>query len=101
MKAYAAIGLLLSVPASAQSFVNVSTAVGVQQHFCLDVNRICGGVAFFDYDNDGYDDLYLTGGDEPDHLYRNLGNGHFQDVTEEAGLGFVGGSRTVGVATGA
>ena len=99
MKVYPALFLLVWVPASAQSFVNVSASAGVK-HFCLDSNRVCGGVAFFDYDNDGDDDLYLTGGDQPDHLYRNLGNGHFQDVTEEAGLGFVGRSRTVGVATG-
>jgi len=44
------------------------------------------GVAVGDYDNDGYDDLYVTsfGGN---HLYHNNGNGTFTDVTETAGVG--------------
>jgi tetratricopeptide (TPR) repeat protein len=56
-----------------------------------------GGVAVLDYDNDGWPDLYLTqgcrwplrAGDDTyrDRLFRNLGDGHFADVTESAGLG--------------
>ena len=44
------------------------------------------GVAVGDYDNDGYEDLYVTayGGNK---LYRNNGNGTFTDVTEKAGVG--------------
>src|SRR6266404_9316923 len=44
------------------------------------------GVAVGDYDNDGYEDLYVTayGGN---HLYHNNGNGTFTDVTEKAGVG--------------
>jgi hypothetical protein len=44
------------------------------------------GVAVGDYDNDGYDDLYVTayGGNR---LYHNNGNGTFSDVTEKAGVG--------------
>ncbi len=59
-----------------------------------------GGAAFLDYDQDGFIDLYvcsgtwvegLSSGDKPDkmphnHLYHNLGNGTFEDVTKEAGL---------------
>lgn len=53
-----------------------------------------GGVALFDYDNDGWLDIFLTGGtlltgDPPEatnRLYRNLGNGKFEDVTDKAGL---------------
>ena len=42
------------------------------------------GAAVGDFDNDGFDDLFVTGwGDQ--RLYRNLG-GRFQDVTERAGL---------------
>ncbi|MEO2020550.1 MAG: FG-GAP-like repeat-containing protein [Pirellulaceae bacterium] len=56
-----------------------------------------GGVAVLDYDGDGWPDIYLTqgcswppgsaAGQHRDHLYRNLGNGKFADVTETAGLG--------------
>jgi hypothetical protein len=43
------------------------------------------GVAVGDYDNDGYEDLYVTayGGNK---LYHNNGNGSFTDVTEKAGV---------------
>ncbi|MGC2638524.1 MAG: CRTAC1 family protein [Acidobacteriaceae bacterium] len=44
------------------------------------------GVAVGDYDNDGYEDLFVTslGGN---HLYHNNGNGTFTDVTAKAGVG--------------
>ena len=38
-----------------------------------------------DYDNDGRDDLFVTYYGQ-NALYRNLGNGKFRDVTQEAGL---------------
>jgi len=58
-----------------------------------------GGAAFLDYDQDGYIDLYVTSGtwvkgfsksEKPsslpeNHLYRNLKNGTFEDVTKKAG----------------
>lgn len=59
------------------------------------------GAAFLDYDQDGFIDLYvcngtwvkgLSSGDKPEvmphnHLYHNLGNGTFEDVTKKAGVG--------------
>jgi enediyne biosynthesis protein E4 len=54
------------------------------------------GVAIFDYDNDGWPDIFfvngtklgtLPRGNEPsNHLYRNNHDGTFTDVTEKAGL---------------
>jgi hypothetical protein len=56
-----------------------------------------GGVAIFDYDNDGRPDIYLVNGSTMGALrgkekapraalYRNLGNWKFEDVTEKAGV---------------
>jgi hypothetical protein len=42
-------------------------------------------VAVGDFDNDGFDDLYVTGFDR-NHLYHNRGDGTFIDVTREAGV---------------
>jgi hypothetical protein len=44
------------------------------------------GAAVGDYDNDGYEDLYVTGYGG-NHLYHNNGNGTFTDVTEKSGTG--------------
>lgn len=57
------------------------------------------GTFFFDFDSDGYEDLYVSNGkvetfewlanleEDPSPLFRNLGNGSFQDVSLEQGLG--------------
>jgi len=70
-----------------------------------DLNNIvessCGGAAFLDYDQDGYIDIYVCSGtwlkgftksEKPEklpenHLYRNRGDGTFEDVTRKAGVG--------------
>jgi len=52
------------------------------------------GVAVADFDNDGWDDIYVTGYGG-NVLYRNLGNCRFEDVTEKAGV------RVGGFSTGA
>ena len=44
------------------------------------------GVAVGDYDNDGYEDVYVTAY-SGNKLYHNNGNGTFSDVTEAAGVG--------------
>ncbi|HEY7096616.1 MAG TPA: CRTAC1 family protein [Terriglobales bacterium] len=50
------------------------------------------GIAVADFDNDGWDDIYVTGYGH-NVLYRNLGNCKFQDVTAKAGVA-VGGFST-------
>ena len=66
------------------------------------------GVAFFDYDNDGWPDIFLVNGttlegfprgQEPsNHLFRNKHDGTFEDVTRRAGLVQSGSGQGVAVA---
>jgi hypothetical protein len=51
----------------------------------LDVPMYGLGVAVGDYDNDGYDDLFISAVGQS-HLFHNNGNGTFTDVTKAAGL---------------
>ena len=51
----------------------------------LDIEILGMGVAVGDYDNDGYDDLFVTAVGQS-HLFHNNGNGTFTDVTQKAGL---------------
>lgn len=55
------------------------------------------GVCVGDYDNDGYDDLYVTFYGK-NHLFHNLGNGKFEDVTDKAGVGGSGHDWSTGCA---
>ena len=51
----------------------------------LDIEMYGVGVAVGDYDNDGYDDLFITAYGQS-RLFHNNGNGTFTDVTQKAGL---------------
>jgi hypothetical protein len=51
----------------------------------LDVELFGMGVAVGDYDNDGFDDLFITCMGQS-HLFHNNGDGTFTDVTKNAGL---------------
>jgi enediyne biosynthesis protein E4 len=101
--------LLLALPLSGQrrphiQFENRQPGSGVT--FVLDngtlpdkpmIDGIPGGVALFDYDNDGYLDIFFTNGAHlpglvkdserfSNHLYHNNHDGTFTDVTDRAGL---------------
>jgi hypothetical protein len=53
------------------------------------------GIAVLDFDGDGREDFLVTGG-EGNHLFRNLGDGTFQDVAERAGVRGPAGREAVG-----
>jgi hypothetical protein len=89
---------------SAVRFIDITEKAGIKAHiiagsiqkdYVLEVNG--SGVCWFDYNGDGYMDLYLVNGStlqelqggkplapHRNYLYRNNGNGTFTDVTETA-----------------
>ncbi len=61
------------------------TFTDVTQKAGLAVEMYGMGVAVGDFDNDGYDDIFITALGQS-HLFHNNGNGTFTDVTKKAGL---------------
>jgi len=55
------------------------------------------GAVFFDYDGDGKPDLFVANDRVSNRLYRNRGDGTFEDVTEETGAGARGGKARAGM----
>lgn len=80
-------------------FTEVTDTAGIDHHY-LGVNLMGGGAAFFDMDNDGDEDLWLSGGLNRDALYENDGTGHFTEIGEQAGLWATSNRVTTGVITG-
>ena len=95
-----AVVLLMAATLAADSpelpdFRNIARQAGLDQSFPNGGNEskkyivetTGSGVAFIDYNNDGLLDIFvLSGPGGTNRLYRNDGNGHFTDVTEETGL---------------
>jgi enediyne biosynthesis protein E4 len=78
---------VLAQTASGQYFYDVGSSTGTQ------VECNTHGSGFFDYNNDGWDDIYVVhntsmGGyvDLDNTLLKNLGNGYFSNATAEAGV---------------
>jgi hypothetical protein len=86
-------------------FIDVAEKAGLTIHNVwggVDRKRVIvetkgSGIAFFDYDNDGWLDIYLTNGSRLNahwppgetpttHLYKNNRDGTFTDVTQQSGL---------------
>jgi len=81
--------------------LNVTNVWGGIEHKRSIIETKGSGLAFFDFDNDGWLDIYLTNGDllnttwpsgkaPTSHLFKNNRDGTFTDVTEKSGLGMRG-----------
>ena len=81
------------------TFTDVTDQAGV-----TDRRRLYGfGVAWFDMDDDGKLDLIVANDSGPNYVYRNLGNGRFEDVSYPSGAALDGNGRDqahMGVAIG-
>jgi hypothetical protein len=105
--------LLLLIPFQAVSispvdvrFTDITASAGINfKHVASPekkylVESMSGGLALFDYDGDGYQDIYFvnslsvdllkSGGKTRSALYHNNGDGTFTDVTDRAGVGDIG-----------
>ncbi len=76
----------------------VTQQVGIDHHY-LSVSYMGGGAAFFDFDNDNDEDLWIVGGINQDVLYENDGVGNFTEIGTVAGLEATNGHITSGVIT--
>ncbi|HYT75082.1 MAG TPA: CRTAC1 family protein [Vicinamibacterales bacterium] len=65
------------------TFEDVTATSGV-----FDTSSKALGVTVFDYDRDGWPDLFVANDTQPNKLYRNLRNGQFRDVALDAGVAF-------------
>ena len=61
------------------TFQEISEDLGIE-HTAFMADYLTGGVALVDLNNDSYDDLFLIGGEKPDRLFYNDGNGKFTEV---------------------
>jgi hypothetical protein len=65
------------------AFENVTKQAGI-----FDTSSKALGVAMLDFDGDNRMDLFVANDTEPNRLYRNKGNGTFEDVAVGAGVAF-------------
>jgi hypothetical protein len=92
--------VLIALNSAAQPFSEVSDAVGLDYRYPgIQNHQIGGGVTVFDFDNDGWDDLFQAGGLFPSKLWRNE-KGRFVDMTAAHGLGVLDGMYVNGAVAG-
>jgi len=86
---------VISAPVSAAipSYTEVSSAAGISAQ--IEQNGMASGIGWIDYNNDGWQDLYIPASGA-NRLYKNNGDGTFTDVAAAAGV-TGGGSLAVSV----
>jgi len=69
-------------------------------HYFQNLQEMGGGCAFFDFNQDGWQDVWINGGSQDEKLYLNDGTGSFLDISQEAGILGMNLQGTTGVITG-
>ena len=70
------------------------TDVSVASHIAKYVGKGMG-LAFADYDNDGFTDVFISNDTFPNFLFRNNGDGTFSDVSLETGTAYTSNGKVV------
>jgi tetratricopeptide (TPR) repeat protein len=70
------------------AFRDASEQSGIAKHFGKGM-----GVAFGDYDGDGFEDVFVANDTTPNFLFHNLGNGTFEEVALAKGVAYNGDGR--------
>ncbi|MEL6252817.1 MAG: CRTAC1 family protein [Bacteroidota bacterium] len=93
---YWGIMLLFLIPVSSFSqyekfegpmaFTDITDTAGINHQFKVYEGMFGGGICVFDYNNDGFEDLFITSGMNDDVLYHNNGDGTFINIYEGSGL---------------
>ena len=81
-----------------KTFTDVTQAAGIDHQFGVFEGFLGGGICVLDVNNDGYEDVYLTGGMNDDILYLNQQDGTFKNIIEGSGLELTSEYMTQGVA---
>lgn len=85
--------------AYAQQFVEVSNEIGLDHiHPGIDHREVGAGVVVFDFNSDGWDDIFQCGGTFPSKLWVN-NKGVFEDVTEEQHIDRIAGLMVQGASS--
>ena len=85
--------LLVAADTPPPQFVDVARQAGVVFHHANGaspekhlIETMGSGAVFFDYDGDGFIDIFLVDGLSQHRLFHNRGNGTFEDVTDRSGI---------------
>ncbi len=78
--------LLFSFNSYSQVFTEIAKQAGINHQFEVFEGSFGGGACVFDFNNDGFEDVFIAGGMAPDVLYLNKGDGTFENVYEKSGL---------------
>ncbi len=70
------------------TFLDVSAASGIGAHRGKGM-----GIAFADYDHDGFPDVFVANDTVPNFLFHNLRNGKFEEIATAAGVAYNGDGR--------
>ncbi|MDN5202200.1 CRTAC1 family protein [Fulvivirgaceae bacterium BMA10] len=70
------------------AFSDITEEAGIDHQFVVYEGMFGGGACVFDFNKDGFEDLFLTSGMNEDILYQNNGDGTFKNVYNGSGLEF-------------